>query len=301
MYRRFVSDEWNLGRKGHNNYDFVDVVVNDDNLIFIDPCLIEKDDSAWGCVATRRMTSYFDKLYEAYRNNDYYQKKMLLSHAGEQNGTRLGYGNGRNGKGNTASGLIEIFKPLENLIYEIKTIGKPQDLPLLIPDFAEDGMSDLLTNILHESLNEFTLYQMKKYGINSNGESTFYSWNENVGQWNEICRPGYFINGQELLLVPKNIVRKKYLFGTGQYFTRIIIERMREEGNLRDLEGNFIPKKDVIKSMQNTSKHWKYDKVIEYSKLHNDALEEYHKRLPGFYSEHGKPMEDEELDEVMYK
>ena len=81
---------------------------------------------------------------------------LLLSHAGEQNATRLGYGNGDNGKGNTADGLLEIFQPLEQLISSIRTIGKAEDLPLLIPGFAEDGMSDLLTNILHECLNEFT-------------------------------------------------------------------------------------------------------------------------------------------------
>ena len=29
--KKHVSDYWNNGIKGHSNYDFVDVVVNDDN------------------------------------------------------------------------------------------------------------------------------------------------------------------------------------------------------------------------------------------------------------------------------
>jgi len=45
------------------------------------------------------------------------------------------------------------------------------------------------------------------------------------------------------LLVPKNIVRKNYLFGTSQYFSRIILERMIEEGDYRDAEGKTISKK----------------------------------------------------------
>ena len=66
---RYISDEWDLGIKGHDKFDFVDVRVNDDNLLFIDPCLIERANNSWGQKSTRIMTSYFDKLYSAYINN----------------------------------------------------------------------------------------------------------------------------------------------------------------------------------------------------------------------------------------
>ena len=39
--KKYVSDYLNKGIKGHFNYEFVDVIVNDDNLLFIDPILIE--------------------------------------------------------------------------------------------------------------------------------------------------------------------------------------------------------------------------------------------------------------------
>ncbi|MBQ5803489.1 MAG: hypothetical protein IIW25_04585, partial [Bacteroidales bacterium] len=44
-------------------------------------------------------------------------------------------------------------------------ISKGEDIPVLVEGFAEDSMSDLLTNILHEQLNEFTAQQMKSRGI----------------------------------------------------------------------------------------------------------------------------------------
>ena len=37
--KKYVSDYLNKGIKGHFNYEFVDVIVNDDNLLFIDPIL----------------------------------------------------------------------------------------------------------------------------------------------------------------------------------------------------------------------------------------------------------------------
>ena len=300
MKKEYISDVWQLKQKGHENFEFVDVAVNDDNLLFIDPCLIERWNNAWAIKAMKHINSYFDNLFKAYNTCNRKDMKCLLSHAGEQNATRLGYGNGDNGKGNTADGLLEIFQPLEQLISSIKTIGKAEDLPLLIPGFAEDGMSDLLTNILHECLNEFTMEQMHKYGISSNGMKTFYTWDMHAGEWKKVEKPVYFVNGKELLLVPQNIVRKNYLFGVSQYFTRIILERMIDEGGYRDADGKAIPKKEIVKSKRYSGEHWQYDEAIKYTVENNDALDEYHRKLPGFYLEHGKPMADEELDFVIY-
>lgn len=255
---------------------------------------------AWTIKAMKHINSYFDKLFKAYSTGNRKDMRYLLSHAGEQNATRLGYGNGDNGKGNTADGLLEIFQPLEQLISSIKTIGKAEDLPLLIPGFAEDGMSDLLTNILHECLNEFTIEQMHKYSIESNGTKAFYTWDVHAGEWKMVEKSVYFVSGKELLLVPKNIVRKNYLFGVSQYFSRIILERMIDAGGYRGADGKAIPKKEIVNSKRYSGEHWQYDEAIKYTIEDNDALDEYHRKLPGFYMEHGKPMTDEELDFVIY-
>ena len=232
--KKYVSDYLNKGIKGHSNYKFVDVIVNDDNLLFIDPILIEISEDQWSKEAKILIQSFFDVFFEAYSEKDEIKKTKLLSHAGEQNGTRLGYGRGDNGKGNTAEGLLDIFAPLENLIQEIPTMEKAEDLPLLIPGFAEDGLSDLLTNILHVQLNAFTMQQIHKYGLKSNGSACFWSWDKEKVCWTLVKKPSFYIDGQELLLVPKQIVRKKYLFSTSQYFNRIILERIREKGGYMD-------------------------------------------------------------------
>lgn len=245
--KRYVSDYLNKETKGHSNYEFVDVIVNDDNLLFIDPILIETSEDQWSKEAKASIQSFFDAFFEAYSRKDELKKRELLSHAGEQNGTRLGYGRGDNGKGNTVKGLLDIFVPLEKLIQEIHTMEKAEDLPLLIPDFAEDGLSDLLTNILHAQLNAFTMRQICKYGLKSNGNKHFWSWDKEKVCWIQLEKPSFYIDGQELLLVPKQIVRKNYLFSTSQYFNRIILERIREEGGYMDGD-KPIPKKEVVKA-----------------------------------------------------
>lgn len=299
MKKYYVSDYWNKGIKGHLHYEFIDVVVNDDNLLFIDPLLIEIAGDEWCQEANAAIKSFFDEFYKAYREENMVKKKTLLSHAGEQNGTRLGYGRGNNGKGNTVNGLLEIFAPLEQLLPEISTMKRAEDLPLLIPDFAEDGLSDLLTNILHEQLNKYTLQQMKKYGMESKESLLFWTWDVKDLCWKKIERLSYCVDGQELLVVPKRIVRKKYLFSTSQYFNRIILERIREEGGYMNGD-KPIPKKEIVKAKRFSGDHWQYDESVSYTKKDNDALNEYHHKLPRFYAENGGSMEDEELDELIY-
>ncbi|MFL0247340.1 hypothetical protein [Candidatus Clostridium stratigraminis] len=296
----FVSDVWNLGCKGHENFEFIDVALNRDNLLFIDPCLLEKLNDNWSKMAISTINSFFYEFYTAYRNSDTLLKYSLLGHAREQNATRLGYGNGDNGKGNSPEGLIHDFRPLESLIAKINTIGIPQDITILIPGFAEDGFSDLLTNVIHKELNDFTLAQMSKYGIDPNSSTKFYTWDMELRVWIEVESPCYRYGKDEILLVPKSIVRRNYLFGVGQYFGRIILERKREENGWRDDKGKLIPKRELEKQLRTSEEHWKYEYAIDYSKKHNDALEEYHKKLPLFYAEYGQPLDNDKLDKILY-
>lgn len=64
--KKYVSDYLNKGIKGHFNYEFVDVIVNDDNLLFIDPILIETSGDQWSKDAKALIQSFFDAFFEAY-------------------------------------------------------------------------------------------------------------------------------------------------------------------------------------------------------------------------------------------
>ena len=55
MKKEYISDVWQLKQKGHENFEFVDVAVNDDNLLFIDPCLIERWNNAWAIKAMKHI------------------------------------------------------------------------------------------------------------------------------------------------------------------------------------------------------------------------------------------------------
>ena len=290
----FVSDLINTRCRGHRNFDFLDVYLDDDNRLFIDPCMIEGADDPWSLQASAIMHTYFDCMFEGFRDGTI-RAGSLLQHAGEQNATKLGYGNGENGKGKTEEGLWDSLKDLSILVHDIPTISKAQDIPVLVQGFAEDCMSDLLTNILHEPLHAFTAEQMSRWGCPSQADKTFWTFNAEARIWRKITRPSWFYNGKELLLVPKWIVRRNYLFKAHQYLYGVIIERIRSANEWHDLK-----KVDIWSNLSREQDHWEYEKVISYTKEHPDALAEYHDRIPRYYRRANGCMTDVDLDDAIY-
>jgi len=89
--KNHVTSIHNLNINSHSQIDFIDIVVNDDRKLFIDPCLIEVNNSNWAKLAQQTINSYFKLLYQLYCNNSYrIQKLELFSHAHEINATKLG-------------------------------------------------------------------------------------------------------------------------------------------------------------------------------------------------------------------
>ena len=256
----FISDYLGAKMKGHKNYEFVDAFLNGDNRLFIDPCMIERAEDPWSKNAANTMRVFFDCLFEGLRERTLYTSG-LLSHAGEQNATKLGYGNGYNGKGKTAEGLWDCIRGLSLLIHDIPTISRAQDIPVLVEGFAEDCMSDLLTNILHEPLNTFTCEQMSAWGCSPQGEKTIWTFDATIKEWIQVARPCWYHNGKELLLVPKWIVRKNFLFKAHQYLYSVIIERIKKANGWDDLK-----KVDIWNNLPRISEHWEYDIVIDYTR-----------------------------------
>lgn len=120
-----ISNYFNLPR-GHSNFDFVDINTDYDTELFIDPCLIEIINTPFSYEAMYTLNDYFDSFYDLYRSNhEYSDKTALFCHAHEINATKLGYGNGNNGKAKTAAGMIQTFEPLKKLIDSKVPFQKP--------------------------------------------------------------------------------------------------------------------------------------------------------------------------------
>lgn len=298
--KNHISNILGIKECKHELISFVDIDINNDQRVFIDPVLISRQNDKWCKKVSLVIDDFFRVFFDVYRRNEYSQKYDLLKHAGEINYTKLGYGDGSNGHGNTADGLIDTFQELENLVQEVSTVSNVIDLSILIKGFNEDGLSDLITNIVHNELNDYTLETFANYGFKSNGTDVFYSWDLNTSSWKETSAPCVMYEGKKVLLTPKIIVRKQYLFSADHYIKRVILERKKEESSYINDRGDVskVPKTELIKEINKDNEFWRYEYLVEETINDNSFLSEYHRKVKTFYYDKG--MSDDELDNLIY-
>lgn len=191
------------------------------------------------------------------------------------------------------------FRHIPNLLKNGINLATASDLPLFISDFAEDCLSDMLTNILLNNLMEFTLKQCKKYQIVTvPAPSGLFYWDIDTQWWKEYTGHCLMFENRLLLLVPKNIVRNRYYFSADQFFSRVILSRMQEQSARRDSNGKVQKdsKKDIRKKVQRNE--GVLESIIRLTSEDSSYLSEYHRILASLYS--GKSMSDEDLDKILY-
>ncbi|MNC33822.1 hypothetical protein D3C75_822310 [compost metagenome] len=175
------------------------------------------------------------------------------------------------------------------------------DLPVTISGFNEDGLSDMITNILHLQLNEFTLEQLAINNIEPNSEDTFNTWDIASSSWKEVTFPCYRYKNNKILLTPKYIVRKKYLFGANQFLMRVILERAKKKTAYENPKGKTryrTTKKMLKNAIPKEDQNWRYNYVNEKAESDQSFLKDYHDAIPFLYSD--KAMTDVELDKFIY-
>ena len=147
-------------------FDFYDINLEEDTPRFIEPgCIFTASDelsrAAWADVQ-----DCFQCIFLAYQQKASNPEKIeLLSHLHEINATKLGYGNGRNGKAKTPEGMLEVFSQLDALFDNGIEVSHPLDLPLFFYGYGADCLSDALTNILFDRLSRYTYEQAQMWGV----------------------------------------------------------------------------------------------------------------------------------------
>lgn len=300
MITRISNSLLRLNKVEHGIIDFVNTPTSRDEQLFIDPVLIEIGTSPFCEKAKCKIKDFFSQLYDAYYvTNDETRKKHLLKHAREINDTHLGYAV-KYGKGNTEEGLYEIFKGIDQYIHSLK-ISRLFELTLYIPGFAEDGMSDLLTNILYKELSDFTVQQCKKYDIKTmKCPHERYYWDGDTHMWKQYVGESLVINGSIHLLVPKEIVQTHYRFTTDNFLRSVIIENICKDEASYDKNGKEIrPPKMKVREKLLRQYGTVFNAVQKLTQDNGEMLKQYHRIIDKKYST--LVLTDEELDRLIYE
>jgi hypothetical protein len=156
MAPRRVSDLYGLALD-QGSLDFVNVDVDHDNDVYIDPSAVRRLDTRWGRECGALIQDFFDTLQDAMRRGDRDRALRLLTQLQEPNETHLGVSSGRPaghglGRGTLArefhdgliaGGLYDLFEEFE-------------EIALLTTGIDRDILSDITTNIIREPLIHYT-------------------------------------------------------------------------------------------------------------------------------------------------
>ena len=300
MIRKYhLSEMFDLKISGHHDIDFVDINLEGDTPLFIDPCLIECDNDILSTTCRTTLDDYFRKLYTVLKENDVHEIYRHLNHLGERNEARLGYGNGRNGKAKTAAGMMATLSSLRNLIHSGIPLDKAIDIPVLMPHFAEDCMSDMLLNILYKPLSEYTVRQCQLWGIPTvNSTARKYYWDFEEHCWKVYQGENLVINGETILLVPKKYVCKGLYYSTSHFFMYKIAP-MLQNRDVVIIDGKQRkPNKQEVKKGESKEYGSLLDATIVYTKIYPKLLSEYHADIPIKYYQ--RCISDTVLDKLLY-
>ena len=285
--------------------DFVDVKLDDDNELFVDPRLIELSNNPLLKNMASSLKFYSSNLIKGIITKNKSQVNYLLSGLEEPKETRLGFGWG-NSNGNSIGPLLKPKFQNAILNSDVLSSGKVNhwsELELIVENINCDRISDMTTKIIKRHLIEFTQQQCLNLGIAMKQFTQTDIFNSATLIWESktIELPFENIDGleREIIFVPKEIVRRQKDANSNlAFFYRYAVQHyvLNDNDFLMTLpkngKNNTVLKRDIRKSISNlkeTNSKW----ILKYKNLLLD--------FKSFYSsEKLHTLSNEEITDIVY-
>ncbi|MGB0969736.1 MAG: hypothetical protein ACPGVG_02060, partial [Mycobacterium sp.] len=205
---------------------FVDLHVERDNRIFLDPSAIRNDSSPRGRTAYNQLTTMFTQVVDAARNSNpaaHANGRQLLRHLHEPNETRLGMSTfGLRGRAFGDELSTQFWDELHrNPACQRTVLHRLEDTRLFLDYVGDDRISDMTTRIVFNVLAHFTNEMMDTYPALRAGATTEPNdtWSNETG-WTERAYELPHAAGKQLLLVPRRWVYWRTLMEPVQFYNR---------------------------------------------------------------------------------
>jgi hypothetical protein len=275
-----VSQHYKLGRT-QPTLDFVDVDVDGDTRVFVDPRAIRMLQSEWSEDCTALVRNFFEHVLSLIRRGLNGKARALLSTLREPNETHLGMSKGRaRGRALGSGSAREVWEALSTS--DAARTGLLEDLEdtiLMIEGVNADIVSDITTNIIREPLILYTQQKSRYYGIPLVPDVVSGPvWNPETKTFESRYVDLPVTPSGKLLLVPKAIVRQRMDYDAGEYYRHYLLEHLQsvelrantELVHLLKNGSTRVHKKDLIKKY-GSGKH----AIVEQTKRYPQVLKRY--------------------------
>lgn len=280
---------------------FVDVHVERDNPLYLDPSAIRNSSGKYARRADGLLVSYFTEVLRLRASRlvaDHRAGLALLQDLHEPNQTRLGVT--KNGVGGKAIGpgiADELWDELgRNPAARHAALTRLEHLPIYLDRVGPDLISDLATRVVFEVLADFTAEMMRIYpalaSVTTTAETRVYDpvarrW---VGRQFQLP----YVDSHQLLLIPKEWVYWRLLMWAEPFYNRFATATVQLERRIYDevTKKFFVPTKKQLGVEFENHRRLNNDQAVKYMEEQQRNLTlEYQGYVDGTF----EPLADDEL------
>jgi len=264
--------------------DFVNVPVDADIPLFIDPFAIAQRSDPFSLECHDVLYDFFSRILDSIRSDNRSTAKALLAHLREPNETRFGYSKAHPrgaGIGNDQSQLV--FDALaQSSAVKTGFLSSLEECELMIAGIGKDKISDLTTNVLRANLAAYTRTQCDLWGIRTQSLPLPPAYMAERHTWVSSYFDLPFAAGRPVLLVPKAFVRYVPAYRHERYYNSFVLEFLQAEllhagsGLVHLLKNgkHRVYKKELKPTFPCTKEN-----LFEFSKDHPEVLKQYRDHL----------------------
>lgn len=227
-----ISEYFNLNRN-QPYLDFVDIRLDTDIEVFVNPGSIKSLQSQWGQICTSLLQDFFDTIIKHIKSDNNSVAQKLLASLNERNEFHLGFSSGKScGHGFGTGSAESVWKALvKSRASRSGLLRDLEDTCLLIEGIGRDMISDAVCNIIRGPLLKYTQDMCKYYGIPMVPQvDSGPIWDPNKKGWDHALIPLPVTQSfGTVVLIPKNIVRCKVSYNYTEYYRYYLLPEMQRE------------------------------------------------------------------------
>ena len=286
--------------KSQAELDFVDVPLETDIWLFIDPFAVSQRLDPWSRRCHATLVAFFQRIIDQIRAGSPYEARELLLHLQEPNETRFGLSRNRPagaGIGHYQAG--QLFEALlDSSAVQTGFLSSLEECELMIDGIARDKISDLTTNVIRRHLVEYTQQQCRLHNVPIRRVAIGACFDPDAMRWDAGYVDLPVWSGRPILLVPKAIARRSTAYDHQKYYRDYVLDYLADEelGSRSALVRTFkngrrwVSKKDLRGKYPCTK-----DFLYRFSKDHPTVLASYRQDLARL--EQSGPLDAIELED----
>jgi hypothetical protein len=218
--------------KSQAELDFVDIDLEGDTPLYVDPFALSIRKDAWSMRCTQHIVSFFQTAIDAIHAGDHERAKAVLTNLSEPNETCLGKSKGRpRGRGVSGKQSFDLYEALrDSEAAKTGLLSEIADCDLFIPGIGPDKISDITTNVVRGPLVEYTQRQCELHGIalTANVPAGQF-WDMDLNEWTGQYAELPIWRGRKIILVPKASVRFRMSIDSQEYYNHFVLDFLQSE------------------------------------------------------------------------